>query len=106
MLLSARCHMITCPKCGQVTEVHDIGNGVLAGGFHSCNSKSPCTTHYACECLMEKIAALEATIKTYCEETSRLNIDRNRLEAKIAKLRKAIEPFITDSEDWSISDLM
>ena len=41
------------PKCGQVTEVHN------------------------------KSTELEAMIKAYCEETSRLNIDRNRLEAKL-----------------------
>ena len=62
--------MTTCPKCGRVIEVN--GSGVSAGGFHICTSKSPCTVHYSCNCLKEKIA---------------------ELEAKIAMLRKAIEPF-------------
>ena len=112
--------MTTCPKCGQSVEVYNIGNGVTTGRFHVCTSKSPCTAHYACNCLKEKIAELEAkyesleqnilnlvhpnlkidnnakleaTIKTYCEETSRIDIERNKLEAKITILRKAIEPF-------------
>ena len=83
--------MTTCLKCGRVLEAYDIGSGMMSGDFHVCTSKSPCTTHYACDCLKEKIAELEATIKTYCEETSRLNIDRNKLEAKIKEKDEEIQ---------------
>ena len=73
--------MTTCPECDGSTEY----------GFHVCTSKSPCTAHYACDCLKEKITRLEATIKTYCEETSRLNIDRNKLEAQLKEKATEME---------------
>ena len=66
--------MTTCPKCGQVTEVHDIGNGVLSGGFHNCKVyKKKCThkeiqARYCLSCheilsQEDEIAELEAACK-------------------------------------------
>ena len=89
--------MITCPKCGQVTEVHDIGNGVLAGGFHNCvERKPPPYLTEAYDKAIQKIKELEAELADWKARNEFTQI--GKLEAKVTILRKAIEPFANEFE--------